>query len=69
MTNRKLIAILLAMVFLSACSTLPRRIHPPEKKDADQSLSLAQKLELNLRFEDADLMYKATLKKYRALPR
>lgn len=42
---------------LSACSSLPRRMQAPEKKNADQNLALAQKYELRERYQDAKSMY------------
>ncbi len=64
MRIRTLLLVLLLGSLFTACSVLPKRIHPLQKSSADQILALAQGKELNQQYHDAILMYDHAFRQY-----
>lgn len=60
----RILFVLCLLLLISACSTLPRRVHPLQKNTADQILGMAQGKELIRRYEDAVIMYDNALGQY-----
>ena len=62
-----LLLLILVILAVSACSSLPKQVQPQEKKNADLMLVSAQRYENHRQYIDAKAMYELLLNNYRGM--